>query len=160
MTEGERRRPTDAERAAYVATLTPEQKQKYEKVTAEFRARMAQGGGPGGPGGQGFGGPGGGSGGAGFGGGPGGGGGPRPRPESAEPRTATVYLKEKAAADAPSQVVLRAVTVKLGIGDASNVEVLEGLGENDLVVSGTSTAAVAAMPRNPLSNPFGGPRPR
>src|SRR5207248_11357886 len=69
----ERRRPTDAERTAYAATLTPEQKQKYEKATAEFRARMAQGGGPGG--GQG-------SGGGGSGSGPGGGSSPRPRPES------------------------------------------------------------------------------
>jgi HlyD family secretion protein len=166
MTEGERRRPTDAERAAYVATLTPEQKEKYEKVMAEFRARMAQGGGPGGPGGQGFGsgGPGGGGGfgAGGFGGGPGGGGGPRTRPESTEPRTATVYLKEKPAADAPGgQVVLRAVAVKLGIADASSVEVLEGLSENDQVVSGTSTAPATDPPRNPLSNPFGGPpRPR
>src|SRR5262245_9302371 len=59
----ERRPPTEAERTAYTASLTPEQKQKYEKVVAEFRARMAQGGGPGG----------GGFGGGGFGGGPGGG---------------------------------------------------------------------------------------
>jgi HlyD family secretion protein len=152
MAQGERRRPTDAERAAYVATLTPEQKEKYEKVTAEFRARMAQGGGPGGPGGQGFGS-------GGFGGGPGGGSGPRPRPESAEPKTAAVYLKEKPPANAPSgQIVLRAVTVKLGIADASNIEVLEGLSEKDEVVSGTSTAP-ATTPRNPLGNPFGGPRP-
>jgi HlyD family secretion protein len=155
MSEGERRRPTDAERAAYVATLTPEQKEKYEKVMAEFRVRMAQGGGPGGPGGQGFGG-------GGFGGGPGGGPGPRPRPESAEPKTATVYLKEKSPANAPSgQVVLRAVTVKLGIADASSIEVLEGLSEKDEVVSGTSTAPATTTPRNPLGNPFGGPpRPR
>ena len=76
----ERRRPTDAERTAYAATLTPEQKQKYEKATAELRARMAQGGGQGGPG----------SGGGGSGGGPGGGSGPRPRPESTELKTTTV----------------------------------------------------------------------
>jgi HlyD family secretion protein len=143
----ERRRPTDAERTAYAATLTPEQKQKYEKATAEFRARMAQRGGPGDPG----------SGGGGSGGGPGGGSSPRPRPESTELKTTTVYLKEKPDASAPSgQVVLRAVTVKLGIADASSVEVLEGLKENDEVVSGT-IATVAAGPRNPLGNPFGGP---
>ena len=139
---GERRPPTDAERTAYTASLTPEQKQKYEKVVAEFRARMAQGGGPGG---------------GGFGGGPGGGPGSRPKPESTELKTATVYLKEKPAADAPSsQVVLRAVSIKLGISDASSVEVLEGLKENDQVVSGTFTPQVAAATRNPFS-PFGGP---
>jgi HlyD family secretion protein len=154
MSEG--RRPTDAEREAYAATLTPEQKQKYEKITAEFRARMAQSGGfggPGGPGGQGFGG-------GGFGGGPGSGTGSRPRPETTAPKTATVYLKEHSEADAPGgPVVLRAVSVKLGIADASSVEVVEGLSENDQVISGTSTVAVTA-PRNPL-NPFGGPpRPR
>jgi hypothetical protein len=144
----ERRPPTDAERTTYAASLTSEQKQKYEKAMAEFRARMAQGGGPGGGGG-------------GFGGGPGGGSGPRPRPESTELKSATVYLKEKPAANTPSgQVELRAVTVKLGIADASSVEVLEGLNENDEVVSGAITVASAA-PRNPLGNPFGGPgRPR
>jgi hypothetical protein len=52
--------------------------------------------------------------------------------------------------------VLRAVPVKLGISDASSVEVLEGLKENDLVVSGTFTAQIAAATRNPFS-PFGGP---
>jgi HlyD family secretion protein len=142
----DRRPPTEAERTAYAASLTSEQRQKYEKAVAEFRARMAQGGGPGG---------------AGFGGGPRGGpgsGGPgsQPRPVSNEPRTVTVYLKEAPAANSPnSQVVLRAATVKLGIADASSVEVLEGLKENDQVVSGTFTPQAAAT-RNPF-NPFGGP---
>jgi hypothetical protein len=101
-------------------------------------------------GGQGFGG-------GGFGGGPGSGRAPRPRAESNEPKTATVYLKERQAANSPpGQVVLRAVTVKLGIADASSVEVLEGLKEHDQVVSGTFTPQVTAMTRNPFS-PFGGP---
>ncbi len=145
----ERRMPTEAERTAYAASLTAEQKQKYEKVVAEFRARMQQGGGPGGPG-RGFGG-------GGFGGGgPGAGSGPKPKPESAEPKTATVYLKEPPAQNQPNdQVVLRAVTVKLGIADASSIEVVEGLKENDQVISGTFTPQVAAT-RNPF-NPFGGP---
>jgi HlyD family secretion protein len=143
----ERRPPTEGERTAYAATLTPEQKRTYEKATAEFRARMAQGGGPGGPG----------FGGGGFGGGPGGSPVPRPRPESTELKTTTVYLKENPAADAAGgAIVLHAVTVKLGIADASSVEVLEGLNENDPVVSGTFTAPAANLPRNPL-NPFGGP---
>jgi HlyD family secretion protein len=158
MSGGERRRPTEAERTAYMATLTPEQKQKYEQVMSEIRARMAQGGGPGG---SGFGGGGGGGGGGGFGGGPGGGSGSRSRSEPAGPRTATVYVKDKQPSTTPDgQVTLRAVTVKLGIADASSVEVLEGLNENDEVVSGATTP-VATAPRNPLGNPFGGPgRPR
>src|SRR5689334_5369193 len=86
----ERRMPTEAERNAYAASLTPDQKQKYDKAVAEFRARMAQGGGPGG-GGGGFGG-GGGRPGGGFGGG--GGQGSRPQTESNEPKTTTVYIKE------------------------------------------------------------------
>lgn len=146
----ERRPPTDAERTAYVASLTQEQKQKFERATAEFRARMAQGGGPGGPG----------FGGGGFGRNPGSQT-IKPQTESNEPKTGTVYLKEQAADNSPKgQVVLRAVTVKLGIADASSVEVLEGLKENDQVVSGTFTSQVASMTRNPF-NPFGGPpRPR
>jgi HlyD family secretion protein len=151
---GEMRRPTEAERAAYVATLTPEQKQKYEKAVAELRARFAQGGGPGGqgPGGGGGGGPGG------F----GGGSGARRSAASEGPKTATVYVPEQDAASNPNgQIVLRAVTVKLGIGDGTSVEVLEGLKENDQVVSGTVAAAPATIARGPLSNPFGGPgRPR
>ena len=151
----ERRPPTESERTSYAASLTPEQKQKYEKAVAEFRARMAQGGGPGGGGGGrgGFGG-----GGGGFGGGPGAGQGSRPKPDSTELKSATVYLKEPAPADNPTApVVLRAVSVKLGISDSSSVEVLEGLKENDQVVSGTFTPQVASTTRNPFS-PFGGPR--
>ncbi|HVV71996.1 MAG TPA: efflux RND transporter periplasmic adaptor subunit [Verrucomicrobiae bacterium] len=142
----ERRMPTEAERTAYVASLNADQKQQYEKAVAEFRARMAQGGGFGGGGGGGF-----------RGAGPGGGGGPRPQTESTELKAATVYLKEPAPADSPAApVVLRAVAVKLGISDSGNVEVLEGLKENDQVVSGTFTPQPGASTRNPFS-PFGGP---
>lgn len=70
---------------------------------------------------------------------------------------ATVYVKEKPATNAPNgQAVLRAVTVKLGIADGSSVEVIEGLNENDQVVSGTATRQVASALRNPFS-PFPGP---
>src|SRR5437762_3563608 len=56
---GERRRPTDQERSDYEASLTPEQKGKYQQAMAEIRARFAQrsqgdgAGGAGGPGGGG-----------------------------------------------------------------------------------------------------------
>lgn len=147
---GERRRPTDEERAAYTASLTPEQKQKYEQAMAEIRARMSQGGGPGG--GFGGGGPGGGSGGF------GGGGGERRRADTEGPKSATVYVLEKPAPSATSSApVLRAVTVKLGIADGSNVEVLDGLNEGDVVVSGLMPAPAPTVASNPLGGPFGGP---
>jgi HlyD family secretion protein len=154
-TGGERRRPTDEESAAYTASLTAEQKQKYEKAMSEMRARSAQGGGPGGAG---FGGGPGAASGGGFGGGPGGGGEQRSA-QSAGPKTATVYLLEKEALPmGKERAVLNPVTVKLGIGDGSNIEVLEGLKEGDVVVSGTvqSPAAASTALRNPLGG-FGGP---
>jgi hypothetical protein len=49
---GQRRRPTDQERSDYEASLTSEQKEKYQQIMAEMRARFAQmskaAGGPGG----------------------------------------------------------------------------------------------------------------
>jgi HlyD family secretion protein len=146
---GERRRPTEAERAAYAASLTPEQKQKYEQAMANMRAQFAQWGGRQGGGGGGFGG---------F-----GGGGERPSADSSFPKSTTVYLTEKETLPMGGErTVLNPVTVKLGIADNNNVEVLEGLKEGDMVVSGTiASTTVANQPRNPLGSPFGGPgRPR
>lgn len=158
-TGGERRRPTDEERKAYTDSLTPEQKQKYEEITAQMRARFAQGGGGGGGGGGGFGGGGPGGGGGGFGGG--GGGGASPRPDNT-PKNATVYLVEKEELPmGAKRSVLRAVPVKLGISDTTSTEVLEGLKDGDVVATGTVSAAAATQQRaNPLGNPFGGGRPR
>lgn len=160
QTGGERRRPTEEERAAYVASLTPEQQTKYEKAMAEMRARFAQGGGPGGPGG-----------GGGFGGGSGGGGGGgegSTRRAAAEaqpqgPRPATIYLVAKETPPMGGETtVLRPVTVKVGISDSTHVEVLEGLKEGDVVATGIlakATTTPSTRP-NPLGSPFGGPRPR
>jgi len=159
QTVGERRRPTEEERAAYAATLTPEQKQKFEQAMAEIRARFAQGGGPGGGG---FGGGGGsGGGGAGFGGGGSGGGGERRSAQPEGPKTATVYLLGKEPLPmGGEQTVLKPVTVKLGIGDGTSAEVLEGLKEGDVVVSGTvaSPTPAATVTRNPLGGLGGPPR--
>lgn len=158
MAGGERRRPSEAERAAYAASLTPEQKQKYEKITAEMRARFAQGGGPGGGGAGGGGGGGFGGGGGGFGGGMGGGG--QSRPTEAElPKTGTVYLTEKEPLPTGGErTVLRAVPVKLGISDGTNVEVTEGIKEGDVLAVGTAApTAAASATRSLLGNPFGGP---
>jgi HlyD family secretion protein len=137
--KGERRRPTDEERTAYEASLTPEQKQKYQEIIAAMRARFAQreAGGEGGS--------------------------ERPRrSEPAGPRTQTVYLMQKEnVADGKSRDVLKPVTIKVGISDGSNTEVLEGLKEGDIVVTGTvSSAAEASGPVTPFGNPFGGPRRR
>jgi HlyD family secretion protein len=136
--KGERRRPTDEERSAYEASLTPEQKQKYQEIVAQMRARMAQG-------------EGGGSGGS--------GGGERPRrTEPTGPRSATIYILEKEMTKTGEQTLLKPLTVKVGISDGANTEVLEGLKEGDEVVTGTvSTAAATATTANPFSSPFGGP---
>jgi HlyD family secretion protein len=139
--KGERRRPTDEERAAYESSLTPEQKQKYQEIIAAMRAaRAAAQGDGGGPGGS--------------------GGGERPRrAEPTGPRSQTIYLLTKeASATGAEKTVLKPVTVKVGISDGANTEVLEGLKEGDVVVVGTvSSAAGAAAPASPFGNPFGGP---
>jgi HlyD family secretion protein len=93
-----------------------------------------------------------------------GGGPPRAaRPEG--PTTATVYVLAQSA-NGGAKPVLRPVTIKAGISDGSNTEVLEGLNEGDVVVTGTAsssststTAAASEPPRNPFS-PFGGGRRR
>jgi len=140
--KGERRRPTDEERTAYEASLTAEQKEKYQQIMAEMRARFAQGGGGGGGGSE--------------------GGGERPRQRRSEPegpRTQTIYLLEKeTSATGAAKSVLKPVTVKLGVSDGTNTEVIEGLKESDVVVVGTvSSATTAAGPTAPFGSPFGGP---
>lgn len=145
MGKGERRRPTDEERSAYEASLTPEQKEKYQTIMAEMRARFAQGGGPGGGGG----------------GGEGSGSGERPRQRRSEPegpRTQTIYLIEKqTSATGPAVTALKPVTVKLGISDGTNTEVIEGLKEGDVVAVGTvAAAATTTGPASPFGSPFGG----
>ncbi len=149
--EGQFRRPTEEERTAYMNSLTPEQKKKYEEAMAQMRARFAQGGGPGGggPGGGGFGGGGGGQGGA-------------TRRRAAEPegpKTGVVFVVEKEVGATGREVtVLRSVPVKLGISDGTNTELIEGLKEGEVVAVGTAAPAVAAAASNPL-NPFAN-RPR
>lgn len=141
---GERRRPSDEERAAYEGTLTAEQKAKYQQIMAEMRARFAQGGGSGG--------------------GMGGGGGGSDRPRRAEPegpRTQSVYVIEKVStAGGTEQPMLKPVTVKLGISDGTNTEIVDGLKEGDVVVVGTVGAATPATgpAASPFGSPFGGPR--
>jgi len=146
-TEG--RRPTDEERKKYEESLTADQKVAYQAVRERMRAMMASGGGGGGGGGMG-GGPGGGGG--------MGGGSPRPRPVDG-PTLKTVYVvkpADPATPDAPP--VLQAITVKVGMTDASNSEILEGLEPGQVVVTAlkSSMASAAAPAGNPFGGPFGG----
>jgi len=145
---GERRRPTEQERSEYEASLTPEQKEKYQRIMAEFRARFAQraqgegGGGPGTSGG----------GGGMF------GGGNRNSSQNEGPAIRKVYVLDKERST-PGRPVLTVVTVKTGISDGTNTEVQEGLKEGDVVITGTSTVATTAAPAvNPFRGPFGGGR--
>lgn len=149
MAGGTFRRPTDEEREKYAASLTPEQKARYEQMMAAMRQRRAEGGGEGGPGG----------GGAGRG-GPGGGG--RPTPTVEGPTLRTVYTLVSNSTNAPASTV-QAVNVKVGINDGGSYEVLEGLKEGDVVITGTrgGSTTTAAAPASPFRNPFGGGgRPR
>lgn len=134
---GTRRRPSEDERAAYESTLTAEQKQKYQQVMAEMRSRFAQGGGGGGSGGF--------------------GGGERPRRTEPEgPRSQTIYVVEKEVpADSGNQIKLKPVTVKLGISDGSQTEVVEGLNEGDVVATSV-VSPVATTAAQPGGSPFGG----
>lgn len=143
-------RPTDEEREKYAASLTPEQKEQYEKLQAERRRRMAEGGGAGG---------GGGGGGAGGPGGPGGGaGGPtRATPSVEGPTLRTVYvLAGEPGKDANAKPSVQAVNVKVGITDGNGYEVLEGLKEGDVIITGTKGGAMAAA-GGPAASPFGSP---
>ncbi len=140
--QGEGRRPTDEERQKFNDSLNAEQKAAYQKFRDEMRKRMAEGGGPGGGGG--------------------GGGAPRPaRPDG--PTTRTVYVLDKDPDDA-TKPAIRPVTVKLGITDGIVYEVLSGLNEGDVVITGVKGPAVpdpAAQMRSPLNGGggFGGGRP-
>ena len=87
----------------------------------------------------------------------------RRRTPTVGPKSATVYLIEKEALPVGgTKTVLNPVTVKLGISDGSSTQVIEGLHDGDVVVTGlvpNATADSAQGPRNPFS-PFGRRRPR
>ena len=145
----EGRRPTDEERKKFDETLTPEQREQMRVMRERMRAQMSQGGGPGGGGGgmMAF----------------GGGGGASPAADS--PGIRTVYLIDTAASK-PGKPVLQAVSVRTGISDGANTEIVEGLKEGEVVVTGvvvaeTTATSTTARPGSPLGgSPFGGPRMR
>jgi HlyD family secretion protein len=106
-------------------------------------------------------------------GGRGGGGGGARRQNSDRPAIHTVYvLASTNAADNGKGPVLKAVTVKTGLADASFTEVIEGLNEGETIVSGLNVPATqniamggpggpGGRPSSPFGGPFGGGgRPR
>jgi HlyD family secretion protein len=129
----------DSPSAAGGDSSREERRRRFESMTPEqraaFRARMAEGGGGGG-----------------F---PGGGG---RRSGGTDSNTRTAYLLEKDTNSNPPKVVLKPVTLKLGITDGSFTEVLEGLKEGDILITGLNTPETSATTVRPGgSSPFGGP---
>ena len=49
------------------------------------------------------------------------------------------------------------MSLKTGISDGSHTEVLEGLNEGDVVITGVNLPASAATTTRPGGSPFGGP---
>ncbi len=148
------RRPEPGEMEKWTATLTPEQKKSVEDRMAQMRARFAEGGGAGGAGG-----------GGGRGGGVAGGGAPAvPRLRVGDaPLSQSLYLLVKTnSPDGKAIQMARKITIKTGLEDAANIEVLDGLKEGDEVITGvvvtdTSTAArPAAGGPGGIGSPFGG----
>lgn len=84
-------------------------------------------------------------------GGRGGAGGPGGRPDA--PLVRTVYRLVGKGENAHPE----AVTVKLGISDGTGTEVIEGLAEGDLLITGVSTPTNGAQ-AGPANNPFRGGR--
>lgn len=116
----------------------------------ERERRRAQGGGFGGGGGGGGGGFGGGRG---FGGGEGSPGSGSQRPRELPPFRTAYLISTNAAAG--NRVELQPVQVHIGITDNKDYEILEGLKEGDVIVTGS--VGGAAPTQQAASNPFGGP---
>ncbi len=152
----ERRRPTEEERKKFDESLTPEQRAQMAQFRERMRAQMAQGDGPGG-----FGGGGGMMMGAGR-------GGFSSASGDDAPGLRTVYLVDPSRS-APGKTVLQAVSVRTGISDGAYTEIVEGLQEGEVVVTGLAVAETTSIaPTTPRpgqgspfgGNPFGGPRIR
>lgn len=141
----ERRRPTEEERKKFDESLTPEQRQQMAQFRERMRSQMGQGGGPGGFGGGGMMG----SRSGGF--------------SSASgvdgPGVRTVYLMDPSRS-APGKPVLQAVSVRTGISDGAYTEIVEGLQEGEVVVTGLAlveTTSIAPTTSRPgQGSPFGG----
>jgi HlyD family secretion protein len=82
-----------------------------------------------------------------------------PRASQEGPATRTIYLVDEEATARLGRTVVKAATAKTGISDGSYTEVLEGVNEGDVVVSGLNISAGPGMTANarPGASPFGGP---
>ncbi|MBI4326792.1 MAG: efflux RND transporter periplasmic adaptor subunit [Chloroflexi bacterium] len=129
-------RPDREEMRRRFENMSPEERAAMRE---RMRARFGEGGPPG------------------FGGNRGGGGFARATQDG--PVTRTLYLLAKTnAPGAKEKPLAQAVTVKTGITDGSFTEVLEGLKEGDVVITGlnTPTLPTASMQAPPGGSPFGG----
>ncbi len=73
----------------------------------------------------------------------------------------TIYvLPGGEAAAAAANVKLKPVRARLGITDGIYTEVIEGLEENDVIVTGSTTPTVSGAAAAGTQNPFGGGGPR
>ena len=151
-------RPNRDEWRKRLESMTPEQR---DQMRERMRARFGESG----PGGRGM------------------AGGPRASQDG--PATRTVYVIEKKASgeekpkenssvvagllpnlssNSTDRPMLKPVTIKTGISDGTYTEVLEGLNEGDVIVTGVNlpagaaaaTTANARPPNSPFGGPFGG----
>ena len=94
-------------------------------------------------------------------GGDGGGGGRSGRTNDDGSAARTIYLLEKDSSSGKERPVLKPVSIRTGIADGSYTEVLDGLKEGDLVVTGVNLPAgapnAATAGNRPGGSPFGGP---
>lgn len=105
-----------------------------------------------------------GNGGAGGSGGPGGGGRRRPgggggagmRPRTERPATRTIYTLAAGSENAQPPAKPQATQIKVGISDGVSTEVLEGLTEGEVIVTGLAVPEVAPTTGQRPTNPFGG----
>ncbi len=130
----EGRRPTDEERKKYDESLTPEQREQMREFRQRMQAAREAGGG--------------------MGGGPGMGGG-TPQRQIEGPQVRTIYRLDTDKS-LPGKPVLEAVSIRTGISDGSSTEILEGLKESDVVVTGMEITEAAAITPPPGASPFGG----
>jgi HlyD family secretion protein len=134
----EGRRPNPGEAEKWMATLTPDQRNRFQQMIQQMRQRREGGGGGGG--------------------GAGGGASGGSRLKTDGPTTETAYVLVSGAGDSANTggPVLKAVTVKAGLTDGSYTEIIDGLHEGDIVATGTSLAGAEENqpPNNPFS-PFG-----
>ena len=78
-----------------------------------------------------------------------------PAPGEATVTTRTVYRLPGGDKSATPE----AVSVKIGITDGVNSEVVGGLAEGDVIITGVSGGSPAgSAPQQPVNNPFGGGR--